>query len=87
MKCMCPKARDADLWILIWEELRGIIKKEHTSLEVKHVKAHRSRKEKHELTLFERFLTEANERADELAKYGAMLDGGQMAQIRTSTFH
>ena len=34
---------------------------------------------------FERFLTEGNERADELAKYGAMLDGREMMQIRAST--
>ena len=37
------------------------------------------------MTLFENFVTEDNEKADELAKDGAMLDGGEMAQIRAST--
>ena len=36
--------------------------------------------------LFERFVMEGIERADELAKYGAVLDGAEMPQIRASTF-
>ena len=47
--------------------------------------AYRSKKEKHEMSLFGRFATEGNESADELAKDGALLDGGEMAQIRAST--
>ena len=34
---------------------------------------------------YERFVTEGNGRADELAKDGAMLDGGDTVQIRAST--
>ena len=34
---------------------------------------------------FERFINEGNEKADELAKEGTMLDGGDMAQVRAST--
>ena len=36
------------------------------------------------MSLFERFITEGNEKADEPAKEGAMLDGGVMAQVRAS---
>ena len=45
MKCIGPKARDAHLWILIWEEVRGI-HAEGILLEVEHVKADRSKKNK-----------------------------------------
>ena len=37
------------------------------------------------MSLFESFITEGNDKADELAKEGAMMDGGGMAQIRAST--
>ena len=40
-----------------------------------------------ERTLFERIVTEGNERADELAKDGAMLYGGEMAQFRAARFN
>ena len=44
-KCLKPRARDADLWIQMWEELhdlteRGIL------MEVEHVKAHRTKKKR-----------------------------------------
>ena len=84
MKCIGPRAKGADLWIWILEEVRRV-HQEGVLLEVEHVKAHRSKKEKQEMTLFEGFVTEGNERADELAKDGAMLDGGEMAQKRAST--
>ena len=74
--------KDAALLMLIWEEVR-IIRQEGTRLEVRHVKAHRSKKEKQEMSLFERFVTEVNERAEELAD-GAMSDGGERAQMRAS---
>ena len=80
MKCIGPKAKDADLWIFIWEEVRRV-HQEGTSLEVEDVKAHRSKTEKQQMALFETFVAEGNEKADELAKDGAMLDGGEMAQI------
>ena len=34
------------------------------------------------MSLFENFITEGNEKADELAKQGAVMDGGEMAQVR-----
>ena len=34
---------------------------------------------------FEKFVTEGNEKADELAKVGAMLDEGFMAEMRAKT--
>ena len=37
------------------------------------------------MSLFEKFITEGNEKADDPAKEGAMLDGGFMAQARAST--
>ena len=37
------------------------------------------------MTNFQRFVTEGNEKADELAKAGAMLDEGFMAEARTET--
>ena len=37
------------------------------------------------MTQFESFVTDGNEKADELAKAGAMLDEGFMAQARAKT--
>ena len=54
-------------------------------VEVEHVKAHRSKKETQHMSLFEKVLTEGNEKADELAREGAMLDGGGVAESRAST--
>ena len=42
MKCVGPKAKDADSWILIWEELHRA-HQEGMLVEVEHAKAHRSR--------------------------------------------
>ena len=44
-----------------------------------------SKEEKKNMTRLERFIMEGNEKADELAKEGATLDGGNMAQIRASS--
>ena len=49
------------------------------------MKAHRTKKEQQEMALFERCVTEGNEKTDELAKDGAMLDGGVMGRIRAIT--
>ena len=48
-KCLGPKAKDADLWILIWEELNRM-HQEGKELEVGHVKAHRTKKEKNNMS-------------------------------------
>ena len=69
---------------MICEEVRGI-HQEGVQQEPEHVKAHRSKKEKQEMSLLKWFVTEGNERADELAKDGAMLNGGEMAQMEAST--
>ena len=84
MKCIGPKAKGVDLWMLIWEEVHRILQ-EILLLEVEHVKAHRSKNEVQEVTLFKHFVTDGNEGTDEMAKIEAMLDGGDMAQIRAST--
>ena len=54
MKCIGPKTKDADLWILSWEKLHrvhqgGIL------VEVEPVKAHRLWKENQQMPLFEQF--------------------------------
>ena len=54
-------------------------------MEVEHVRARRTKKKKQDMTLLGKMVTEGNERSDELAKDGAMLDGGEMPQIRAST--
>ena len=51
-------------------------------LEVEHVKAHRTEKRKKEMTHFGKFVTDGNEKADELAKPGAMSNERFMAQTR-----
>ena len=70
-KCIDPKAGDADLWIKIWEELHPV-KSEEILVEVEHVKAHRTENDRNEMSHFEKFVTDGNEKADELAKAGAM---------------
>ena len=67
---LAPEEKDADLW-MIWEEVRKI-HQARTLLEVEHVMAHRFKKEKLQMSLFEHFVTEGNLRAG-LAK-GAMLE-------------
>ena len=56
-KCIDPKAADADLWIKIWEELHPLTSKE-ILVEVEHVKAHRTKKDKNDMSQFERFVAE-----------------------------
>ena len=65
----------------IWEELYGLAERGFL-VEVEHVKAHRTKKGKKHMSQFERFVTEGDEKADELAKAGAMLDEGFMAESR-----
>ena len=52
---------------------------------VEHVKAHRTQKEKQTMSQFDKFVTEGNEKADELAQPGAMLDEGFMAEATAET--
>ena len=54
-------------------------------MEVEHVKAHRTKKEKKEMSHFEKFVSEGKEKADELAIAGAMLDEEFMAETRAKT--
>ena len=82
-KCINPKAGDADLWIKIWEVLRLLSKE--ILVEVERVKAHRTKKDKKEMSQFEKFVNEGNEEADELATAGAMLDEGFMAETTAKT--
>ena len=52
-------------------------------MEVEHVK--RTKKDKKDMSQFEKFVAEGSEKADELAKAGAMSDGGFMARARAQT--
>ena len=52
MRCIGPKAKDADLWILTWEELHRV-HQEGILAEVKLVKAHRSKTQTQQMSLFE----------------------------------
>ena len=54
-------------------------------VELKHLKAHRTKKEKENMTQFEMFVTGGNEKADDFAKAGAMLDEGLMAEAGAKT--
>ena len=54
-------------------------------MEVEHVKAHRTKEEKEHMANVEMFVTEGNEKADELAIAGAMLDEGFVAEVRAET--
>ena len=74
MKCVGPQAKDADLWILVREEVRSV-HQEGMLLEVEHVKAHRSKKEKKDMALFGSLVTEGSERADVLATGGCNAGG------------
>ena len=74
-ECIKPGAGDADLWINMWEELHELVQR-GILVEVAHVKAHLTKKEKEKMMQFERFVTEGIQKADELAKAGAMLDDG-----------
>ena len=82
-ECIDPKAGDADLWIKIWKQLHHFVSR-NVVVEVEDFKAHRTKKDKKEMH-FEKFVTEANEKADELAEEGAMLDEGFMAEVRAKT--
>ena len=81
--CIKPRAGDDDLWIKIWEDLLRLAARDIV-VEVEHVKAHRTKKDKKEMSQSEKFVAEGYEKADELAKAGAMLDEGFMAEARAS---
>ena len=83
-KCIDPKAGGAELRIEIWEGLHLPVSKE-ISVQVEHVEAHRTKEDQKEMSHFEKIVTEGNEKADELAKVGAMLDEGFMTEIRAKT--
>ena len=81
-KCIDPKAGDAAFWIKFFLQELHLLTSKEMLVEVEHVKAHRTKKEKKEMSQFEKCVTEGNEKADELAKAGAMLDEGFMSETR-----
>ena len=53
MKCSGPQAKDADLWILMWEEVLRV-HQESILLEAENFKAHRSKRKKQRMSFFEK---------------------------------
>ena len=72
------------MWITIWEELHELVKR-GILVEVENVKAHRTKKEKEKMTQLGMFVNEGNEKADELAKAGAVLDECFVAEARAES--
>ena len=66
MRSSTSRTKDADLWILIWEELHRV-HQEGILVEVEHVSAHRTKKEMQQMSLYEQFIAEGNEKADDPA--------------------
>ena len=54
-------------------------------VKVEHVKAHRTKKEHKDMLHFDKFVTEGDEKADELAKNRSNLDEGFMAEARAES--
>ena len=54
-------------------------------VEVEHVKAHRTKRGKKDMSHFEKFVTDGYEKADELAKAGAMSDEGFVVETRAKS--
>ena len=54
-------------------------------MEAERVKAHRTEKDKKEMSHFKKFVTQGNEKADDLAKECTLLDEKFMAQTRAKT--
>ena len=44
-ECIKPRTGDADLWVKIWEEIHELVER-GILVEMAHVKAHRTKKEK-----------------------------------------
>ena len=80
-RCTGPGGKDLDLWILNWEGVAQSSSRRHTG-------GGRARpstslqKGMQDMTLVENFITEGNEKADELAQEGERLDGEDLAQVR-----
>ena len=76
-ECINPRAGDAHLWLNMWEESDSLTARK-IAVELEHVKAHRTKKEKKDMSHFEKLITEGNEKVDELARARAMLHEGFM---------
>ena len=56
-------------------------------VEVEHVKAHRTKKEKNIMSQFQMFITEGNEKADDSTKANAMLNKKNVAKAGAKTMN
>ena len=81
-KCIKPSAGDADSWIKFWEGPHGLA--ERNIFGGSGTCKGAPYEEKKDMSQFEKFVTEGNEKADELAK-GAQLDEGFMVEARVKT--
>ena len=60
MRCIGPRGKDADFFTSIWEELHRV-HQEGILVEGEPVKAHNSKKEMQQMSLFEKFIIGGNE--------------------------
>ena len=65
MNCVGPQSGKADLWIKIWEELDDLCSEE-ILIDFDHDKEHRTEEDRQHMSLCEKFITEGNEKADEM---------------------
>ena len=82
--CSGPTQKDADLWRHIWGLLTQCAERDW-KLNVKHVKAYRTKKKKEAMAKEQSFVMRGNEKAGELAKEGTVVDGRQMATAEALT--
>ena len=84
VKCTGPKAAAVGLCTKMCEEMHHRRSKEILN-EVEHVKAHRTKRDKKEMSKVEKFIVQGIEKVDEVAKEGATLDEGFVAESRART--
>ena len=70
MRCIGSRAKDAGLWIFIGEASHKV-HQEGMLVEVEHVKPHRFKREMQQMSLFEKFITEDNEKSRRTSERGS----------------
>ena len=73
-KSVSSREREMQIYGKNWEELRGLVGR-GILVEVEHLKAHRTKKEKENMSHFEKCVTEGNEKADDRSNVGRRIHG------------
>ena len=84
-KCIDPKAGDGASWIKFLGRTAPSAPKRNLGGSGSMSRHHRTKKDKKDMSHFEKIVTEGNEKAEELAKAGAMLDEGRVTEARAKT--